>query len=357
MAIHEYFSDMKLTTTLFISFFLINQAFAQQLHYLYIESETKKPFYARVGQKSYNSSQAGYLVIPKLNKGLLNLVIGFPKNEWSPQPFTLEISADAGYLLRLSAESRWELVSLKDFSKVGAAEKKDPDSLQDKTKQQVPPGAMEPVNREEKVKTADPVQSGLPVPIQAIAIISRSVGVNGFTGRYHVAEIGDTVDVEIPAARPEVADTVVRSVAQQLSVDEIKTGQVPDSPPVADQPKPGEIKSAGQKPAVDTVTKPETVPVTCRAVASMNDFLRLRKNMAAQLNEEAMTEVARKFLKSKCISAQQASNLGVLYLTDQGRYAFFDTCFEHVSDPAAFVMLEKQLTDIYYINRFRAMLR
>ena len=85
---------------------------------------------------------------------------------------------------------------------------------------------MEPVNRGRKVKPADPVQSGLPVPKQAIAIISRSVGVNGFTGRYHVAEIGDTVDVEIPAARPEVADTVVRSVAQQLkSVDEIKPGR------------------------------------------------------------------------------------------------------------------------------------
>ena len=78
--------------------------------------------------------------------------------------------------------------------------------------------------------------------------------------------------------------------------------------------------------------------------------------MAAEKNDEAMVKVAKKVFKSKCFSTDQVKNLSNLFLHDEGRYNFFDTAYPFVSDSAIFSTLENQLTDPYYITRFKAMI-
>ena len=95
---------------------------------------------------------------------------------------------------------------------------------------------------------------------------------------------------------------------------------------------------------------------SCRSVASHNDFLRLRRNMAARDSDEAMLNEAKKFFRNKCVSTEQVKFLSTLFLTDGGKYSFFDAAFSHVTDHRAFPSLAAEISDEYYLKRFKALL-
>jgi hypothetical protein len=92
-------------------------------------------------------------------------------------------------------------------------------------------------------------------------------------------------------------------------------------------------------------------------VAVEDDFYKLRKQMAAAENEDEMINEAKKYFKLKCFTSLQIKNLGVLFLTDEGKYKFFDSSYNHTADISKFSSLIGELKEEYYINRFRAMLR
>lgn len=95
----------------------------------------------------------------------------------------------------------------------------------------------------------------------------------------------------------------------------------------------------------------------CKSSASEKDFLKLRKEMAAENGDDAMITEARKAFKQKCYSVEQIRNLSTLFLDDGGKYKFFDESYMHVSDIENFTTLEKEIRDSYYLDRFKAMLR
>ena len=95
----------------------------------------------------------------------------------------------------------------------------------------------------------------------------------------------------------------------------------------------------------------------CRSLATEDDFLKLRKKMAAQKSEENMVVIAKKALVLKCYTTEQVRNLSALLLKDEGCYNFFDAAYPHVSDTQNYPTLINRLTDSYYINRFKAMIR
>lgn len=100
-----------------------------------------------------------------------------------------------------------------------------------------------------------------------------------------------------------------------------------------------------------------SVSVNCEERANENDFFQLRKQMAAAENDDEMILLAKKYFRQKCFSTLQIKNLSVLFLSDQGKYSFFDAAYNYVSDPGSFISLQSELKDEYYANRFRAMLR
>lgn len=95
----------------------------------------------------------------------------------------------------------------------------------------------------------------------------------------------------------------------------------------------------------------------CKAFADNEDFLRLRKKMASEDSKDAMIKVANKFFRSRCFSTSQIKDLSYLFLTDEGKYMFFDAAYPHTSDSDQFPVLESQLKDKYYQNRFEAMIK
>ncbi len=95
----------------------------------------------------------------------------------------------------------------------------------------------------------------------------------------------------------------------------------------------------------------------CKEFATTEDFFKLRKKMAAVMDRDDMLKVAKKFFKSKCYSTAQIKDLSFLFLTDEGKYKFFDEAYPFTSDSDQYPTLQSQFTDPYYLNRFKAMIR
>jgi hypothetical protein len=95
----------------------------------------------------------------------------------------------------------------------------------------------------------------------------------------------------------------------------------------------------------------------CKSSATEEDFLKVRKKMIAQKDENEMISAAQKLFRQKCYSTEQVKNLSVLFLKDDSKYKFFDAAYPFVHDTDNFESLEAQLTDPYFISRFKAMIR
>ncbi len=123
--------------------------------------------------------------------------------------------------------------------------------------------------------------------------------------------------------------------------------------------KPPETKNDFQKD--NMVVLPQVVQSSatnsdCKAFATNEDFLRLRKKMASENNDDQMIKIATKYFHTKCFSTEQIKNLSFLFLGNEGKYRFFDVAYPFSSDSEQYKTLQSQLTDSYYINRFKAML-
>ncbi|MGN6267643.1 MAG: DUF4476 domain-containing protein [Ginsengibacter sp.] len=118
-----------------------------------------------------------------------------------------------------------------------------------------------------------------------------------------------------------------------------------------------EKKPANKIEVLPKVVTASTVNSDCKSFADNEDFLRLRKKMASEDNKEDMIKAAKKYFKSKCFSTAQIKDLSYLFLTDEGKYMFFDAAYAHTSDSDQYATLESEIKDPYYRSRFEAMVR
>src|SRR5215510_10406458 len=104
----KVFSKLKLTFCLFALLFYAGFLFGQQNHFIYIQSDDKQPFSVNVNDRTYSSSDVGYLIIPKLSGNEYVLKITFPGNKYPEQTFICTLNnADAGYALKNYGEKGW----------------------------------------------------------------------------------------------------------------------------------------------------------------------------------------------------------------------------------------------------------
>jgi hypothetical protein len=89
--------------------------------------------------------------------------------------------------------------------------------------------------------------------------------------------------------------------------------------------------------------------------AAHEDFLKLRRRMAEKTNDDAMLEEARKYFKEKCFSTEQIKNLSSMFLSNAGKYNFFELAHNNVTDKENFLSLQSELKDEYYVSRFKTL--
>jgi hypothetical protein len=183
--------------------------------------------------------------------------------------------------------------------------------------------------------------------------------------------LSDTISVFIATDRTD-SDTVsvkksieekVMETAKSVVIKEVpvKKEEKKEADKVIDMTVPAPTSPAKEN-KTDSAQQQSTskIPIInsdCKEQASQDVFLKLRKKMASANNEEMMINIAKKAFKSRCFLTEQIKNLGALFLKDEKRYGFFDAAYPFVSDSQNFAILESQLTDGYYINRFKVMIR
>ncbi len=77
------------------------QGFGQRVYFVYFQSENGKPFSVYFNEKLYNSSQAGYLIVSKLEPKSYTAAIKFNAADNEPVPFNMLVeNRDYGYFIK-----------------------------------------------------------------------------------------------------------------------------------------------------------------------------------------------------------------------------------------------------------------
>jgi len=387
---------------------------AQQYHFIYLQTDSKQPFYVRVNEKLYSSSAAGYLVIPKLKEGTHGLSIGFPKNEWPAQNLDVKIDGkDLGFILKYFDNNKWGLFNFQSMEVVTVANSKSADvsstttSKTDQFSNILADVVNTPSIKEEKkeaVKTVPPPEVPKAVSVEAVVVktevvaipvaepavkqaealadirkLSSSTDNDGLVMVYvdKLNEGTDTIQIFIEASKTLVPLMPDKDVVEAEPVREEKKAEpssgdnAQPSPKFIDITLPNPNAKEGEKekqavasvpteanPAkVEAALKPLMINSDCKQLATEADFLKIRKKMTGENNDDDMVKAATKLFKQKCYSTDQVKNLSVLFLKDEGKYKLFDAAYPYIHDTQSFKQLESQLTDAYIITRFRAMIR
>jgi len=419
---------------------------AQKVYFIYLQSDNQQPFYARLGEKVYNSTPSGYLILSNLRDSNYSLNVGIQGSQVPDQPYSLTVNKkDQGFLIKNFGDKGWGLFNLTTMATIMPASKSvspvqtvktekrednaftnllakvaDDSTIKEKpiiekpVEQKTEVAAVNTEKKEEVKNDAkeitaskqEEVKKGIvvaPVVINEKPKVDTPVVKEQAQESNNAAQIKEDSMLAVKNREAEILkqeelrkqDSVEKAKTQIIAEVEYKrsivklksessttTGiglvfldvlsdQVTDTirlliPPDIKKTTPvqsnqGEKKFLDISP-VDSVNK-ETAAKTanksnnCKAVASEDDFYKLRKKMAGEKNDDDMISEARKTFKTKCFSAVQIRNLSNLFLTDESKYKFFDAAYQYVSDLENFSTLQSTLKEEYYINRFKAMLR
>ncbi|BAV04268.1 hypothetical protein FLA_0249 [Filimonas lacunae] len=428
--------------------------FAQQSHFIYIQSDNKQPFYVEFNKKSYSSSSTGYLIISKIPDGNQSVTLGFTGTKLPAFDFQLLVDADAGFALKNYNEKGWGLFNLQTMAiTMGTASLKaatqpqktepaapvattkpaasnqfgdmlsqvvdDPDlakgtGMQSSTAEKTTTTGTKPATKPAaggtkpagKGTKSKPVVTEKPVEAAEEDVYGNAATKGVIKAGEEQGDKGtamvfidfnnkgsDTVKIFIP----EVKDSVV--TAQEPAPAD--TVRVPEKQAAAEKPKEREVvkdtvvvaKETGAvgnpfytKPAEQTQSVEQVQPVENKTsatvttdttssepipelkvaaynsnctggMASDKDLDKLRKRMVSEGADDKMIVTAKKAFKQKCYTTEQIKTLGMLFFTDESRYAFYDAAYPFVYDVTNYVSLEKMLLDDYFKKRFRAMLR
>ncbi len=398
-------------------FFLIFTVFftnvqAQQNHFIYFQTENKQPFYIKLDGKKLNSSSSGYLIVPKLPEDTYKIIFGSPANEWPEQEIQFALAKDAGFLIKKFGDKGWGLFDLQSLNILMPGEdvvannnseqqpKKEVETqrdnfsemlatvVNDSTIKQKDIVVKEPVNKiDTKEKAPEQTQPVTNVDVNVLqtdtaqqvlyTVITKNLQTKGkdgmemiYTDEYNNNK--DTISVYMPLTsdknkQPEASKTTsdTNAIIQQQPIPTEPDVQqkIADSANLLGKHETmlekdtSTIIKQGKEDKIEFLpAKSGMINSNCKQYATEDDFYKLRKKMAAEGNNDDMIKVAKKIFKSKCFTTRDIKNLSALFLNDEGRYNFFDAAYPYVSDSDVFNTLESQISDAYYLNRFKAML-
>lgn len=94
-------------------------SFCQSDRFVFIQAKKDEPFYVRIGEKTFNSSSFGHLVIPRLNQDIVKITVGYFRKSIPEQDFELKINdKDHGYELNLENGNQLFLYEWQTSSKI-----------------------------------------------------------------------------------------------------------------------------------------------------------------------------------------------------------------------------------------------
>jgi hypothetical protein len=357
---------------------------AQQNYFAYVQTDNKQTFYIKVKDKIISSSAAGYLVIPKLATGTYELTVGFPQNQWVPQPFNITIGTkDVGYILKNFGEKGWGLYNIQtmEVSMNGlpaSSTLKTPANDDDIFANTLSGAANVNLSVKKEVAPATVKQEPISIEVlpkqvekKALTKIEKIHTYNDDDGKTLVYTDNDSNEIDTISIFIPIENTlVVKEPVVIKKVETVKTEPVKDKKFLDIEMKnPNEKVAEVKEPVKTVIVEPVTTKIIktdnsvltfnsdCKANATEDDFFKTRKKMVAEDTDDDMVEAAKKQFKQKCYSVEQIKNLSLIFLNDAGKYKFFDAVYPFTTDTQNFPSLEILIKDEYYIKRFKSIIR
>lgn len=86
---------------------------AQKVYFIYLQTDNQQPFYARLGEKIYNSTPSGYLILSNLRDSNYSVNIGIQESQTRDQAYAITVNRkDQGFLIKDFGEKGWGLFNL-----------------------------------------------------------------------------------------------------------------------------------------------------------------------------------------------------------------------------------------------------
>jgi len=164
-----------------------------------------------------------------------------------------------------------------------------------------------------------------------------------------VKKVDTTTHDEIEELRAKLDAAIVVNQKEKEKEKEIKTQDTVKLAPVP--------TTTSNETAKKPEKKVEMINSDCKSLAVDSDVDKIRIKMLAENNVDDRIAAARKYFKTKCFYTKQIKSLSELFLSDEGRYRFFDAAFPFAIDTDNFKGLVSLLSDEYFVNRFKAMVR
>lgn len=90
---------------------------AQKVYFVYFQADNQEKFYVRLGEKIYNSTASGYLILSNLADSTYGMHIGISGSQSPEQLFSIVINKkDKGYVIKNFGEKGWGLFDLQSFT-------------------------------------------------------------------------------------------------------------------------------------------------------------------------------------------------------------------------------------------------
>lgn len=405
---------------LLIAFAVANVvAGAQKVYFVYLQSESGEAFYLNMGGKVYSSAAGGYLILSNLRDSTYTFQLGFAGKNKETKFAVAVKGEDRGFVIKTidGALSLFDLenltvlksISFTDmpvmseellakadpFTRMLSQAADDPHLLYaagpnvDTQKEENVAVVVAPLVKTDSVATVNKIVDVKPElvvqkdtvksvaietpkvvdkPIDTVKVVpqvetevfkrsvvtrhSESSTTEGFGLVFFDKgdDVDDTIRILIPNPKFVAKEEGTVVVPQKDSAQKMVTDADAKKPDVARSTVTDTVMKS-----TDTLRQQSKAPA-CGVLATDKDFFSLRKVMAAVVDEEQMLAVAKEEFNTKCFTVKQIKNLGVLMLTQKGKYDFYEAAYKHTSDREQFAQLQTEFTEEEYSKRFKALI-
>jgi hypothetical protein len=308
-------------------------ATAQTHHFIYIESQNKKPFTTKVNGIAFETDHKQFITISKLENGVYYFTISTENAK--ENKFTISLDGeDLGDQLKQDTTGDFFLLDINRFTMV----------LQD--------GKIAPIIKQEIIvkketvitKKNDSAIASTPkkivVPIEEIAASSKSNDkkvrkifnkrTNAGIDQIYVDASGKTIDtiaIFIPWYTMPAKDTIKEAKPQLVKEQTMQSKNIDMAP-----------------------------SNNCIVVASEKDVANFSMKLQAAPILKSKLKIASVILNEKCYTVNQIKRLSVLMINDSGKINFFKLAQKNVSDARNFSSLENEIKDESLKQEFKALI-
>ncbi|MBD0286357.1 MAG: hypothetical protein ICV79_13170, partial [Flavisolibacter sp.] len=356
---------MKNFSLLLIAFCTGVLAYAQKVYFIYLQSDNYTPFYVKMGDKVYSSSPAGYLILSKLRDSTYTFSIGTPAAGSSESRFSITINgSDKGYILKdvgtglnlfdlqtmaLQSPLTASIAAASTIKKTDAFTTILSEAANDASLLEIP-AAVKEEKKTQPEKTSPEKKETITINQPAIRVATTTDKSDSIviTENKPPPQEPQTSIAETPKNAAPTENTAPSKIDTSTTNKESSSLQTPQPTPVEQVSYKRSIVTRraessttegfglvfldNQDGVIDTIRllipnpknftsqqetgikKEEATPATsaalkknsaCQAVASDNDFFRLRRDMATRNTDNNMIDEARKVFRKRCFTTEQ----------------------------------------------------